>query len=211
MRIEKATKPAHWPVSLDLAKMQARIDGVDEDLLTQFHLEAATEYVATYTARILARQEYVVYMEADVQGWYVYPFWKVCVPLVPVAEVISVEYRDADGDWQTIAVGDYSWKRVHDQMELWFNPDFVAPTTYDYVGADVLRITVNAGYDDPLVSGSGDDPELELPQRLRLAILMLTAHWHESREAVLPMNSPINFAAVEMAAKALMDQLRIFR
>jgi uncharacterized phiE125 gp8 family phage protein len=93
----------------------------------------------------------------------------IALPRGPVASVISIKYIDGAAVVQTIDPGAYT-------LDEYSSPPFVVPSV-DTVWPDTLA-TINAV---KLRYVAGADV---LPPVIKSAILLLTAHWYENREAV---------------------------
>jgi uncharacterized phiE125 gp8 family phage protein len=162
-------------------------------------LDAALEFVADRTGLAVRQQSY----RMEMTDW-----WAGCldVPVMPVRDVTAVKYIDADGAEQTVDVADYRMSRTATGAVVELLPTFTAPAVQSD-RADAVRIEFDAGYDVLGVTGSGDDPDLVLPVRIKQIVLMLVSFWFDNRDAV----AASGVMAVPMGAEALMAQVRVYR
>lgn len=191
---------ASRPVTLEQLKGHCRVDFDDDNDQLEIFLDAATEFVAMRTGLTPAPSSW----EIERCDW-----WSGClqVLLAPVRDVV-ITYRDANGDAQTVAEDLYRWERAElGFAEIRFLPAFTWPAVLADA-PDAVQIAIDAGFDDPAATGSGDDPELALPKRLQQAILMVAAYWYENREAAVGGDE---IKKIPLAAEALIFQLRIYR
>jgi uncharacterized phiE125 gp8 family phage protein len=196
------TARADWfPVSLIEAKEYLKVSHTDEDSVILRALKSAIEFCENKTGLSFALQTY----EYRLDNWPTYPD-EITLPRSPVVDVLSVKYLDENGVLQTVVADDWNWERTSDGAVVVLGEDFDSPTLQDRKKG-VVRITFQAGFDDPTQSGSGDDPDLKLPEQAKTAILMLTAHWYEHREAAMGDETYPNV----MAANEILSQLRVYR
>lgn len=186
------------PVTLEEFKLHCRIDGSDEDVSLGTYLDAAIEFVADRTSLVLAPASYQI----DRTDWCS----SLQVLVSPVREVASVKYLDVNASLVTVDPSFYRWERTDRGAIVEFLSSFIRPTVADDRD-DAVQIAFDAGFDDPNATGSGDDPALILPVRVKQAILLIGAHWFANREAV----SADNLSTIPLAAESLLAQLRIFR
>jgi uncharacterized phiE125 gp8 family phage protein len=187
------------PVTLDEAKDHCEVDYADKDDLIGAQLDAALEFVADRTGLAVRQQSY----RMEMTDW-----WAGCldVPVMPVRDVTAVKYIDADGAEQTVDVADYRWSLTATGAVVELLSTFTAPAVLTD-RADAVRIEFDAGYDVPGVTGSGDNPDLVLPVRIKQIVLMLVSFWLNNRDAV----AASGVMAVPMGAEALMAQVRVYR
>lgn len=96
MILKTITPPAVEPVTLAEVKAQLRIDTDDEKALLEGYIQAAREDCEDFAGRsfVLREVEYILdrFPAHD----------RIMLPRPPVAEVLSVEYRDKDGAWHEL-------------------------------------------------------------------------------------------------------------
>ena len=96
-----------------------------------------------------------------------------CLSLGPVSAIVSVEYRDAAGDWVTAPPADFA---LYTNGET--GGQFVRSAAWPPLAPfpDALKVTYRAGM-SPTPAG--------VPAPLRHALKILAAHFFEIREAVV--------------------------
>lgn len=175
------TRPglADLPVTMWDAKEQLRVTDVDEEFLIETRLRAAIEAVSEMTGRALMAGTWRLSLRRA-SG-------QICLPKPPVQALSAVSRIDRDGAEQPVMVGDFILVRSEDRT--WLFPDAGKAWPADLADRpDALRIDFTAGY-----------PMGELPEGLRAAILMLTAHLYERREVAIETaltEVPLGFQAL---------------
>ena len=164
---------------LETAKLQARVDGNDEDQLLESMWLSALRWVETYTSRSLTLRAWV----ATFDGFG----WSMRLPVGPVVSVEGVTYRDGGGVSAVLPSG--GWRIAGDVLAAGFGTAW--PGVHSGAGAVTVEFT--AGYQNVKV----DAPEL------MTAALMLFAHLMNNREAVTAGQVPAEVPfGVEMLCNA---------
>lgn len=153
--------PVSEPVTLDQARAHLRLDAHDEDDLLNAFLVAARAALEGRTRRAFITQSWRLILDAWPKG-AVFP------PIAPVSAVTAVTMNDAEGP-RILAATDYETVLGERPRLL---PSIVWPAPTRRIGG--IHIDMVAGYG---AAGA-------VPEPLRLAILLLTAHWFEHREPV---------------------------
>lgn len=192
------------PVTLEEAKAHLRVDHSSEDAVVERALRAAVAYVEQHTSLVLAPT--TLQLRLNEWSWDCLSRNEIHLPRAPVRDVTAVTYLDENDDEQTVDVADYSWERTPEGATILFDDGWSAPNLHAR-RKGAVRITFDAGFDDPAGSGSGDDPALEMPPTLPIAVLMLTGWWYERREAAGPDQTHPTIMAVE----AILAQVRVYR
>lgn len=164
--------PALEPVSLAEARAHSRLSGNDEDANLAGYLMAARQHVENYTGRALISRSYDLSIDS---GWPLVNWEKrIILPLPPLVSVTSVKYLDTSGVQQTLSsalyqvtLGDMFGEIVPAYGAAW-------PGVRCQRDAVVVRF----------VTGYGSNPG-DVPEPIRQAILLLTAHYFENREGVV--------------------------
>lgn len=141
----------------------------EDNTLVQSLIQAATDHVDGY-AGILGRCLINQTWRVDVGGW---PGCReIRLPFPDVSAIDSVKYFDADNAEQTVTGTLY--ERIEDERGsiVRFLGDFSASAVYDD-RTDTVRVTFTAGYGAAAA---------DVPQAIRVAIMMLAAHWYNNRE-----------------------------
>lgn len=93
-----------------------------------------------------------------------------------VQSILSITYTDSDGTIQTLDPSIYtleSWGEFHSRVILQRGKDWPSDRL---ARGNSVTIEFNCGY--------GDTPD-DIPEPIRIAILLLAGNWYENREAVL--------------------------
>lgn len=208
--LAKIIRATTWPISQDDARRFVIIDDEDDDHMRvlQQAIRAATEYCERYAGLTAQRVTYQLRLDAwphhdhrdrprEGASWG----GDIELPAAPVRDVLSVTYVDPDGIERPVSDDDWSWERTPAGAVVQFASSFSRPTLRSN-RKGVVRVLFDAGFDAPDESGSGDDPELELPNSFIMAVQKLVLHFYENRDA----------GGSDMkAAEALLDQVRVYR
>lgn len=169
-------------IPLSDIKQQTNVDYGADDALLETHLAAAVAQLEDDTHRIIEQREFVEEFASFTQ---VNHFGELSTPLVSVA---SVECYDAvEGDLQTLATSVYrvvTGKYGHIELKYdqeW--PDILCRN-------DAIKITYTAGFTKDTI-----------PANLRLALMVLTAHFYENRELL----APVQLYEVSMSYRTLIS------
>jgi uncharacterized phiE125 gp8 family phage protein len=168
MAIVIVTPPTDLPVTLAEAKMQLRVDTTDHDAMISGQIAAATAMLESWLGRALAEQTLELVLDC-------FPADEVILPRGPVQSVESVIYIDVDEVEQTIDPEDYRVDLSNDQYGRVYPVD-AWPVAFDATGT--VRFRYVTGY--PLA----DEDVATTPWPIKVAIMMLTAHWYANAEAV---------------------------
>ncbi|MDX2264594.1 MAG: head-tail connector protein [Hyphomicrobiales bacterium] len=158
--------PAAEPVSLAEAKAHLRVDGADEDALIGSLVVAARMHIEHALDLALITQSWSLYLDR-------FPDGPVELPLGPVQAVTEVRLYAANAAVTVLTPDQYLLDAASRPARLspigvWLQPGRAV---------NGVEIAFAVGYG---ATGAA------VPQPLRQAILMLIAHWHESREAASP-------------------------
>jgi uncharacterized phiE125 gp8 family phage protein len=173
MNLSLITAPTMEPVSLESAKLHARIDSALENSIVESQIVAARERAEVFTGRQLITATWELWLEDfPDQRW-------IEVPLPPLKTVTHVKYYDSDGVLQTFSSGDYSVITPSGPHCLpgviWLKATASWPYTYCYHRPDAVQVRFVAGY-----GATGAD----VPQSIRQAMLLhITDHFDNRSEA----------------------------
>ncbi len=173
MRLTRTAGPTEAVITLSEAKVQCHVDHGDEDAYIETLIAAASDYLdgpSGILGRAIIEQTWLLELEA----------WPdmVVLPIEPVTSVV-VSWLDRDGEEKTFPDTGYDVisnpsARPVLQIKRDVNAPQLGPQKYP------VRITIVAGWADAS----------EVPASLKVAMLMLIAHWYErgaSHAGDLPM------------------------
>ncbi|MCF6199470.1 MAG: head-tail connector protein [Hyphomicrobiaceae bacterium] len=159
--------PVLEPVSLVEAKDHLRVDHADEDVLISSLITAARIHLETHLGLAFITQQWSLVLDQWPAGA------DVSLPLSPVQAVSALTLYNADDASSVVASSRYALDAISQPARLVWRDGVVRPMPgRSYNGID---ISFSAGF------GS---LAFDVPQPLRQAILLLTAHWYERREPV---------------------------
>lgn len=173
----RLSDPTGLAVSLEDMKAALRIDSSDDDTLLTSLIKQETRRYEDYTGRLMLpiSAEY----QTDCWGWG----GRLVIPYGPVRSVTSVSYLDTDHVEQTLPSSEWFTVSKEDGEEIWWTDTFSAPSISDRPLA--VRVLLNLGYDEPGVSGSGDDPEL-FPVVQDQGVITAMVQWRFDRDEAMP-------------------------
>jgi uncharacterized phiE125 gp8 family phage protein len=189
------TPPSADPVSLAEAKAHCRVDVTDDDGLIAGYLIAARMACEDETGRCFMSQTLDWKIDS---GWPM--VWdrfcarwipRIVLPAPPLQSVTSIKYIDTSGTEQTLAADQYVVSKgdIFGAIEPAYNVSW--PTVRKQL--DTITIRFVCGYGSNL----GD-----VPEPIRLAILLLTGHFYENREAM----SSANLVEMPLGVRALLQK-----
>jgi uncharacterized phiE125 gp8 family phage protein len=191
MKLSLYAAPTTLPVTLDEVKAHLRIDDdqVTEDALLFGLIHAAVEYAETFTRRALITQTWDLKMDR-------FPCGPIVLPKAPLQSVSSITYTDSNGDSQTWGSSNYIVDTASKPGMVHTAYQVSWPVARDIVNAVTVRFV--AGYGTTLAS---------VPESIRLAMLLMIAHWYENREAFTA--SPMSYQKAPESAEALLWNHRV--
>lgn len=184
MAVTVITPPATEPVTLEEMKAQlGQTLDADDDLIER-KIKAARQHVEKFTGKTLVSTTLELVLDS-------FPRGAIAIPNGPLASVTSVEFTDANGDEDTMSPDDYTVDAAGDR---------IAPGAAGWPSTDGTIAAVRIRY----VAGYGD-AATDVPEPLRECVMLLAAHWYESREATL-----IGLSAAELphGVDAVLNQYR---
>lgn len=191
MSWQQITDPTAPPVGLDQAKEHLKVTYEDEDYLIQLLIDGATEHAESVTRRAIMPRDFILYLDQ-------FPNTpSIEIPRPNLQSVASVKYYDADNAEQTFASAKYFVDAVTAPGCVRLAPYEIWPDTYERPNAVFIEYT--AGYADIT----------DVPDGLKIAILLMVGHWFENREAVVIGPTGLRIKEVPMSAGFLLDQYRV--
>ena len=169
----RITQPTVEPVSLGEAKVQARVDTEADDAYIQSLIAVARQYVEDIL-------DITILTTVWESSYDLFPVWAIVLPRPMLQSAnITVTYRLGDGATSTksSAAGDF-------QVDTRTVPGRIYPNwsdTWPGVRGDENSVVVN------YTAGFGPDGS-SVPPVYKHLIMMLVAHWYDSRQSVAPGN-----------------------
>jgi uncharacterized phiE125 gp8 family phage protein len=165
MGLLRETAPADEPVTLAEAKLHARIDTAADDALVGMLISAAREQAESLCQRTIALAQWRLTLDRFPSA--------IALPMPRVTQVISVEYRDPDGNLLELALDDVTLD-AGSQVSNWLYPaaDATWPDTWSHPNGVVV------------VYESGWAPA-DVPLAIKQWILMAVAAGYRNREALV--------------------------
>lgn len=176
------TEPAAEPVSLTEVKSHLRIDSDTEDTYLGTLIQTAREFCENFQNRAYITQTW----ELTTDSWGCFPL---DIPLPPLVSVESIKYFDTENVEAT-------WDAANYFVDTDSEPGRIALGYLKSLPQTVLRPT--NGVKIQFIAGYG--AALDVPLRIKQAILMLVGHYYENRETV----SPVDLKEVPLAVKSLL-------
>jgi uncharacterized phiE125 gp8 family phage protein len=180
MSLKLVTDAVQEPFTVEEVKHHLRIEVSADDAMVAAYALAARQFVEAQTRRALMQQTW------DYSIDYEYPYYGgykcIRMPRNPVISVSSFKYIDDNGSEQTLAANQYTVVSREHYSYIVEAYDVTWPTLRTVPNAITIRFT--AGYVDDTSSPQIPNP----PHDLKQAVLLLTGHLYENREATTPMN-----------------------
>lgn len=180
--------PAQEPVSLEEAKAQLRVDGLDDDAYIVNLIKAARQHTENVTWRALITQTWDVYFDRFSS--------EIEIPLGQLQSVVSISYVDTDGITQTVDSSIYDVDTDSDPGKISLSHGQSWPMIRPQRNAVTIRF----------VAGYGN--QSSVPFTIKQAILFLVGHFYENRES----SSMMTVKEVPLSFQSLIDcyQLKTF-
>jgi len=193
-------------LDLDFVKAQLQIETADLDPDAVSTIDDAVEEALAQAVSYVESQTHL-YLSPVVLGleFCAWPCFPLMVDQVgPVSSVDSIRYLDENAAEQTFSQGLWGWQKLGKFGSVYTigGPSFPALQSRP----NAVTIEVVAGYERAGATGSGDDPRLAMPALTRKAVLLLTGHFYEHRDAVQEQRS----YEVELGADNLLAANRLF-
>ena len=172
-------------VTLVDAKRYLRVDHDDEDALIESLIDAAHEMVEQEAGLVLSTSQWRVSL----------PYWPSTGFVLrpgPTTSIASVQYLDTAHTWQTLATSEYRYVHNAGSGLLEWTEDATLPMLSSRNSVDLVRITYHQGW---LAA-------TDIPQGLRMAVLMTVQDWYDRRGTVMTgtIVAPLPRAATALIA-----------
>lgn len=219
--LQQLTAPAVEPVTLAEMKAHLRVEITDDDDLIQGLTAAAREQVEDVTGRRLITQQWRLFLDRFTkEDLYFLTFgplmWRTAIdrasnhikdedvrwlrlPYAPVATVEKLTTVDANGASEDAVLADLvviDTASVPARLVLQDTASWPVPTA-GLAAANGIRVDFTVGY--------GADGTA-VPNRLKLAIKLLAAHYYENREAT----TPLKLEEMPRGVRALISKFRVY-
>lgn len=160
------TAPTSEPVSLSDAAAHCRIDSDDENTLLTAYIKAAREYCEGFQNRAYITQTWELWLDKFPDYDYIE------IPLPPLISISSIKYYNTSDTEATFSSSSYfvDVKSEPGRVCLNYGVSWPAATLRAYNG---VCVTFVAGY------GASS----AVPEKVKLAILLLVGDYYENREA----------------------------
>lgn len=164
----RSVEPALEPVHITEAREHLRVDSGDDDSVIEDAIRAAREHIEEAARRALVTQTWKLYLDDWPAGD------TIVLPRPPLQSVSSLKYTDKDGVQTTWDSSNYLVDTASEpgRIVLAYGVSWPSVTLRPM---NPIEVTFVAGY------GNSD----AVPQRWKRAILLLTGHWYENREATI--------------------------
>lgn len=141
MEVVLSTAPTGEVITLDEAKAHMVVEHTDDDSLIRSLIQMSVDHAESITNRRFLTQTWIAYLEdfpdAD----------EIILPYGQLQSVTSVQYRDDDGDWQTMDTDEYVVDTVREPGRVVLADGEIWPTDTLYPGMSV-KVTFVCGYGD---------------------------------------------------------------
>ncbi len=191
------------PVSIDEVKKQARVLHSHEDDYLKGVISAARRMVEKHCRRSLVQQKLTLFLNRFPSRTYEDKNALVLLPFSPVLSVESVKWRDDSNTLQTIPPEQYVLSKGDRSSTLY------PAQSHDWPYVQTRPNSVEIIYIAGLSANDGDEndaPHIEIseniPADIRLAMLLLAAHFYEYR---VPVNIGNSVTALPFSVEALLE------
>ncbi len=172
MTVALISAPQLEPINLAEAKAHLRIDHSHEDPLISSTMTAARYYAETASGQKFITQSWRQYETCMADNR------RIALRLRPVQSISAVTIYDQEGNPSILSSNDFELVRGSEPALLQFS-------------SSISTAQAANGVEIDMVVGMGDFG-IDVPDTIKRAILMLTAHWYEFRGAVDPRDQPVS-------------------
>jgi len=185
VKVEVLQEPTLEVITIDEVKDQLKIEDSEEDSLLLQYLAAATAHAEDY-AGIYIRTRPIKFWFDD------FPSVDLKLYASPITAITKVEYYDVANVLTEYTLGDVDFDKFTGKIRPVFGKSW--PSVYERYNA--VGVEATSGF-----------TQATLPVPIKQAILMLTGHYFEHREATTIRSSETS-KELEFAFKALLDPYR---
>ena len=167
--VSRVQQPVVEPVSLSLAKTQCRVDTSTDDAYISHLIAVARQYVEDSLDITLCTTQW--------QAKYdIFPVWELNLPRPMLQDKeIVVTYRIGDGTYQALSSTAGDFQRDYNSIPGRIYPNWAKAWPSTRGDENSVTVTYWSGY--------GDDGT-RVPPSAKHLILLLVAHWYDSRQPV---------------------------
>lgn len=189
MAIKRTTDSSAEPISLAEAKKHLRVDHSDDDAYITTLISASRQSLEISTRRALgSSQTYKVS----------YPYFptvynRLVVPNPPITSITSLDYYDVNNTLVTVGSQHYHVENQSDGVAYVSLDDGFSRPTVSKERITPVVLTYQAGYSS-------------LPKPLHQAMLLLIAHYYDTRE---PLSMGVTPYKIQRSLQFLINQYRI--
>lgn len=178
--------PTEYPIDIDDAKAQARVDEDDTDVIAELtrKLAAATSACETYTRRQFMPATWAAKFDG-------FPCGPIVLEKLPIRSITSVKYIDTAGIEQTLSPSLY--QPVVGDTDAFIAPAYGADWPSTKAGTfNTVTVTFEAGYED----------QDAVPDSIKEAVRLRLGGFYRNRENVVTGTSA---TALPEAVQSLLD------
>lgn len=212
LNLKLITPPAAEPVTLALAKQHCRVTIDDDDAIVQAYIAASRKLCENETRRAFFNQTW----QLTLDHFPLYPFWigtgratdrhdtwyysniwkgyRIQIPRPSLVSVNSITYLDPSGATITLDPSLYFVDADSEPGCAVPQPGIYWPYTQQYLPGSVKVQFVAGSYGDGVATNN-------CPESVQVAILLMTGHLYENREAT----TDARLVELPMGVKALLQ------
>lgn len=169
------TPPAQEPISLETAKNHLRVEITEDDSLISTLIVAARRYGENRLRRQFITATWMQTRDYLPANGFGFPIERcLWIPRPPLQSVVSLNYYDLQGNFQTFSPTLYSVDTNSEPGRICLMPYQIWPLT-QRMRANTTEITFTSGY--------GSNPS-DVPENIQQAMLLLIGHWYQNRSDI---------------------------
>lgn len=184
-----ASGPASEPITTSEAKTWLKVDSSADDTLISGLITTARQYAEQYQCTALYTQGILEYFDCFPYGRQIH------LTLSPIQTVTSIQYKDNNGNTQTLASDQYTVDTASKPCRIRLAPSASWPATGDYPNAVIVTYTAGSA-----TTGA-------IPQATKDAMALIIAFLYENREDI-PLTSAKDYRV--RSAHTLLNINRVF-
>lgn len=185
------------PVSVETLADHLRVDdpAAEQDTL-KIMLEGAADFLEIRTCWAMRPKRYQFHLNALWQG-------SLTIHRGPLRGNVVVEVQTAPNVWEPLDASDI-WalgqgKQIKVRALSW-------PNVNPWIDQDCIRVSFEAGFDDPSQTGS----ITPISGGMRMLLLMIAGHYYKNRELIGTAAPKFGLEAVELGAASILGAYRSY-